>query len=99
MCPPYGSTDQGGDQAVTLADRSGDNEPQVTLAIVATGGAQGAIALQVNHDGVNGALVTLRIQSHAANQFGAGLGTVLNQGGADGGADDAVEVHRGGVVN
>jgi len=33
------------------------------------------------------------VQTHGADQFGAGLRSVLNQVGADGGADDEVE-HR-----
>ena len=96
---PYGSTDQGGDQAVPLADRGRVDAPLVTLAVAVAGGEQDAIALHVHHHGVNRTLVAARIQSHAVNQIRARLRSVLNQGSANGDADDAVEVHRGGVVN
>lgn len=93
------STDQGSDQAVTLADRGGMNEPQITLAVVGTGGTQDAAALHFNHESVNGALVLGRVETHAPDDLRAGLRSLLNQGGANGGANDGAEVHRSGVVN
>jgi hypothetical protein len=99
--PPYciRSADHRGDQAVPLADLIGEDAPPITLAIGAQRGCQDAITLQIHHNGVNGALMAPGVQSHRADDLSAGELTVLNQNGADGGADDAVEVHRGGVVN
>jgi len=93
------SADQGGDQTIPLADRGGDDEPQIPLAIVGAGGAQDAVALQINHNGVDGALVAAGVHSHAPHDVGAGLGSLLNQGGADCGAGQSGEVHWSGVVN
>ncbi len=93
--PPWGSSDQGSNQAVPLADGVGQDEPDIPLAVVAAGGVQDTLLLQVNHQSVNGALVAPGIQSQGAHQVGAGLGTVLDQGGADGGADQGGE-HRSG---
>ncbi len=87
----------GSNQAVTLTDRGGNNEPQVALTIVGAGGIQDAFLRQVNHQGVDGALVAAGIQTHGTDQIGAGLGTVLDQVGADGSADDGGE-HRSQVV-
>ncbi len=99
ILPPVGSTDESSDQAITLADLTGDDEPEIPLAVVGAGGIQNAITLQIDHDGMDGALVAAGIHAHAPNDVGAGLGTVLNQGGADGGAGESGEVHRSGVVN
>ena len=99
MCPPYGSTDQGSDQAVTLADGGRVDKPGAPLAVAGADGVQDTLPLHFNHDSVNGALMAAGIQTHAAHDLRAGLGTVLNQGGANGGADDGAEVHRSGVVN
>jgi hypothetical protein len=99
VCPPYGSTDHGSDQAITLADGSGQDEPFIPLAIGGAGGVQDTLALHVHHNGVNGAFVAARVQSHAPHDVGAGLGPLLDQGAADGGAGESGEVHRGGVVN
>ena len=93
------STDHGSDQAVTLADGIGADAPQITLAILGASGSQNPCILQINHHGVNSALVALRVQTHAAHKVAAGLWTMLDQGGANGGADDGAEVHRSGVVN
>ena len=87
------STDHSGDQAVTLADRGGHDEPQIPLAIVGAGGIQDPFLLQVNHQSVDGALVALGVQTQFPHQVGAGVGTALDQSAADRGADDGVE-HR-----
>lgn len=92
--PRIVSSDQGRDQAVTLADCGRIDPPQIALAVTVTGCKQNAIALHVHHNGVNGALVALGIQSHAPHNIRACLIAVLNQVGADGSADDAVKVHR-----
>lgn len=92
------SPDQGSDQAVTLADLIGVDEPQIA-PLTLHGGAQSALPLQIDHNGVDGALVALGIESHAAHDVGASLGTVLDQGAADGDAGESGEVHRSGVVN
>jgi hypothetical protein len=97
--PPFGSADQSSDQAVPLADCCGDDEPQIPLAIIGTGGTQDAVTLQINHNGVNGALVAAGIHSHSPHDVGAGLGSLLDQGGADCGAGQSGEVHWSGVVN
>ena len=97
--PPWESADQRRDQAVPLADCCGDDEPQIPLAIIGTGGTQDAIPLQINHNGVDGALVVAGVHSHSPHDVGAGLGSLLNQGGADCGAGQSGEVHWSGVVN
>ena len=99
MLPPIVSPDQGGSESITLADLTGDDEPEIPLAVVGACGTQNAITLQIDHHGVNGALVALRIHAHAPNDVGAGLGTFLNQGGADSDAGESGEVHWSGVVN
>jgi hypothetical protein len=83
----------GGGKAITLADRGGHDEPEVALAAVAAGGIQGACLLHVNHEGVNGALVAAGVHAHGANQVAAGHRAVVDQAGADRGADDGGE-HR-----
>lgn len=97
--PPVGSTDQGSDHTVTLADGVRKDAPGATLAIAGADGVQNALALQIDHNGVNGALVALRIHAHGADQIRARLRTLLDQDAADHGAGDQVEVHRSGVVN
>ena len=97
--PPYGSTDQGGDQPITLADCARQDVPGAALAVAGTDGVKDTLPLQIDHNGVNGALVALRIESHAPNDLRAGLGSVLDQGSANGVAGEEVEVHRCGVVN
>ena len=92
-------SDQGSDQAITLADAIPPDEPQITLAVLVVRCSQDTIALHVHHDGVNGALVAAGIESHAVNDVRAGLGSVLNQRGADCSAGECGEVHRSGVVN
>ena len=96
--PPYWSTDQRGSESVTLADLVGVNEPYIA-ALALHGGAQNAIALHVHHNGVDGALVALRVQSHAPHDVGAGLRSLLNQSRANGDAGESGEVHLSGVVN
>ena len=54
------------------------------------------IVLHINHDGVDGALVALRIKTHGLDQRGAGLGSVVQQCAADLGADDGCEHVIGG---
>jgi len=87
---------EGGDDAVPLADLLKVHKPQIPLAIIGTGGGQGACLFQIDHKGVDGALVTARIQTHCPHKVGAGLGAIVDQAGADGGADDGCE-HRSGV--
>ena len=93
------SPDQSSDQAITLADAVGVDEPGATLAVAGADGIQDPLTLQIDHDSVDGALVALRIESHAPHDVGAGLGTVLDQSGADGDAGESGEVHLIGVVN
>ncbi len=85
--PRRESTDHGSDQAVTLADCLRIDKPQIPFAVVCSGGAQDAVTLQINHNGMDGALVALRVHAHAPDDLRAGLGTLLNQGAANGGAD------------
>lgn len=92
--PPIVSPEQGGGDPVTLADALGIDSPLVTLAVAVCGGEQDTLPLHFNHQGVDGALVALRVQSHGAYQFGAGVSTVLNQVSANRSTDDAVKVHR-----
>lgn len=99
MCPPYGSTEQGSGDPITLADGGGVDKPLPPLAVAEADGVKDALPLHLNHESVNGALVLAGIETHAAHDLRTGLGTVLDQRGADGGADDGAEVHRGGVVN
>ena len=93
------STDQSSGESITLADCSRHNEPEVALAIVATGGVQDTLTLHFNHESVNSSLVLARVESHATHKVGAGLRSLLNQCAADCGADDGTEVHWSGVVN
>jgi hypothetical protein len=76
--PRIVSSDQGSDQAVTLADCGRIDPPQIALAVTVTGCKQNAIALHVHHNGVDGALVALGIQSHAPHNIRACLIAVLN---------------------
>ena len=99
MLPPIISPDQGSNQAIPLADLMIIDKPFCPLAIAGTDGVNSALPLHLNHNGMNGALMAAGIQTHAPHNIGARLGTVLNQGGANGGANQGGEVHRGGVVN
>ena len=47
-----------------------------------------SIGFHVAHDGVDGALVALGVQSKRLDQFTAGAGSVVDDGRADLGADD-----------
>ena len=87
------STDHGGDQAVTVADRCREDKPQITLPIVGACGGDDTLTLQINHNSVNGALMAAGVQTHTPNDVRAGLGTVLNQGAANGDAGQGGEVH------
>ena len=89
-----GSTDESSDQAITLADGSRVDKPCAPIAVAEADGIQDAFTLHLNHESVNSALVLAGIQSHAAHDLRAGLGTVLNQGRTDSGADDGAEIHR-----
>jgi hypothetical protein len=91
--PRIVSADQGSDQAIPLADAVWPDKPLIT-ALALHSGAQNAIPLHINHDGVDGALVALRIQSHALDDLRACLFAVLNQSGANSVAGDQVKVHR-----
>ena len=66
--PPVGSTDQGSDHTVTLADLIREDAPLIALAIRVQGSGENALPLQIHHNGVDGALVALRIQSHAPHK-------------------------------
>ena len=93
-CPAGGSDAcHGGSDAVPLADRGGHDEPQVALAVIGAGGIQNACLLKVNHHGVDGAFVATGVHAHGANQVAAGHRAVVDQAGADRGADDGGE-HR-----
>ena len=81
----------GSDQAVALANLIKVHKPQIPLAVIGTGCGQGACLLKINHKGMDGALVTARIQTHRAHKVAAGLGSVVDQAGADRGADDGCE--------
>lgn len=83
-------TEQSSSNAVTFADAVAPDEPLIPFAILGTGGTQDAVFLHVHHQGMNGAFVPAGVQTHATNDFGAGLGTVLNQGAADGRTDDGL---------
>lgn len=86
-------------EAVTLADVV---DIKVPLAALARDGVdlcpELPIALQIDHHGVDGALVALGVHTHAANDLRAGLGTVVEQGGTDSDANEGVE-HGSVVVN
>lgn len=84
---PVGSTDQGSSKAVTLAYLVGVDEPQIPLTVSTEGCPKDAIPLQIDHQGVDGALVAAGVHPHASDDLRAGLGTLLNQGAADSGAD------------
>ena len=88
---------EGGDDAIPLADLLKVHKPQITLAVIGTGGTEHTILFQIDHKGMDGALVTARIKTHRANQVAAGLGTVVDQAGADGGADDGFDHRSGGL--
>lgn len=79
------------DQAVPLADCGRDDEPLVALTIGRTGGIQNALGFQIDHQGVNRALVTAGIQTHGADEIRAGHRSLVDQVGADAGADDGGE--------
>lgn len=97
--PRMGSTDHGSDQAVTLADCGRIDPPLIALAVTVTGCKQNAIALHIHHNGVDGALMALGIQSHAPHNIRACLGSLLDEDDANSSADDGGEVQRSGVVN
>ena len=88
----------GGGDAINPADAIEIHKPQIPLAIIGSGGAQNACLFQINHKGVDGALVTARVQTHRAHKVAAGLGSVVDQAGADRGADDRSEHDRFGIV-
>ena len=91
--PPVGSTHQGGNHAVTLADRGGVDEPLVPLAVAQADGINDPILLHIHHHGVDGAFVAAGIHTQGANQIGAGHRSLADQSGANGSADDGGE-HR-----
>ena len=97
-CDPLriGSGGQRRGQAVPLPDGTGDNNPAVAATVGGPGGDQGSFLLQVNHDGMDGALVAPGVKTQRAHQVGAGQGAVLDQRGADGGSDQGGE-HWSGV--
>ena len=97
--PPWGSSDQSSDQAITLANRGWHDEPEVALAIISASGGDGSLPLEIAHNRVNRPLVAAGVHTHATNQVGAGLGTALNQSGADRGTGQGGEIHRCRVVN
>jgi len=87
------SPNQGGNHSITLANLVCFNEPKVApLAFHC--GAQNPGGFHINHHGVNGALVAPGIETHAPHKVGARLRSDLDQGSADGGADDGGEDHR-----
>jgi hypothetical protein len=96
--PAPGGSDacHGSSDAVPLADRGGHDEPQVALPIIGAGGIQNACLLKVDHEGVDGALMAAGVHAHGANQVAAGHRAVVDQAGADRGADDGGQ-HLSGV--
>jgi len=90
-------SDEDCSEAVTLADGAHVKMP---LAALPRDGVdlcpELPIALQIDHNGVDGALVALGVHAHATDDLRAGLGTVVQQGGADSDADEGVE--HGSVV-
>ena len=84
-------THQDGAEAVPGAGGS-LQVPQVPLlALPDPWCPQDALLLHVNHYSVDGALVTLGIQTHRPHDVGAGARTLGGEGGADAGADAAGE--------
>ena len=96
--PPYWSTDKGGDDPIPLPDAVCVSKPQIASCAL-HGGTQNPFTLQIDHNGMDGALVAFGVQSHASHKVGAGLRSLLNQGGADRGPGDGGEVHWSVVVN
>ena len=86
--PPVGSTHQGGNQAVPLADRGGVDEPLVPLAVAQADGINDAVVFHIHHHGVDGAFVAAGVHTQGAHQIGAGHRSLADQSGANGGADD-----------
>jgi len=97
--PRIVSSDHGSDQAVTLADGGRVDKPGAPLAVAGADGVQDTLPLHIHHNGVDGALVALGIQSHAPHNIRACLGSLLDEDDANSSADDGGEVHRSGVVN
>jgi len=99
LCPPrlYHSHHGGGD-SVTLADLLKVNKPQIPLAIIGTGCTQNAIRFQIDHKGVNSALMAAGVKTKRAHKVAAGQGSVVDQAGADGGADDGFDHQSDGVA-
>ena len=87
------SPEDGSSETIPLSDCGREDKPEVALAILGTGRADHTITLQIHHHGVNRTLVALGIHAHGPDDLGAGLGTFLNQGGADGDAGQSGEVH------
>jgi hypothetical protein len=85
------SPDQGSSETIPLPNRSGNRKPQIPFPIVSTGRGDASSSLQINHKGMDGSLVAAGIQTQGAHQVGAGLGTFLDQLGADRGADDGAD--------
>lgn len=98
MLPRIVSSQDRCSESVTLADLVGVDEPQIPLAVAAAGCSQDACLLQVNHQGMDGALVAAGVHPHASDDLRACLGTLLNQGGADAGADQGGD-HGGCAVD
>ena len=89
---------EGSDQTIALSDLLKVHKPQIPLSVIGTGGGQGARLFQINHKGVNGALMATGVKTHRAHKVAAGLGAIVDQAGADRGADDRSEHDRFGVV-
>ena len=92
-CSPRIVSPDQSSEAIPFADGGGIDEPLVPLAIAEAHGVDDALPLHVYHHSVDCALVAAGIQSHALDDLRAGLGTVFNQGGADGVAGESGEVH------
>ena len=76
-------------EAVTLADHAAGDVPFCTLqGLVVQFCPKHSIGFHVTHDGVDGALVALGVQSKRLDQFTTGAGSVVDDGRADLGADD-----------
>lgn len=85
--------DQGSSEAVPFADRCGINEPQIPFAVAVAQGIDDPLLLHVYHHSMDCALMAAGIHSHTPHDVGAGLGTILDQGGADSDAGQSRKVH------
>jgi hypothetical protein len=90
LLPPWGSTDDGSSDPVTLAGV--DGKPQIPLlGLVVAGCSEVPAGFQIDQDSVNSALVTLGVKTHGTDQIGSGHRSLLDQDAAGSNADGDVE--------